>query len=247
MAEKLKLDRREFIQKSTLGILGLLTAGSVVLSPYLKADGVSLRPPGAVNEDDFLALCIKCGQCEQVCPYHSISLADMTKGLSVGTPFIEPLQRACYLCTALPCVLACPTSALSHDVEKPQDVKMGVAVFKYSNKCIGISTEEVTKKDIQRIYSHPHTHKLEEEVLEKLESYEDKACTICADMCPYPNSILAIEMIEDTFNNGQRPKINSSCVGCGVCAELCPTAAIVIEPRLSYKDYYIKGLRHKKN
>lgn len=245
MAEKLKLDRREFIQKSTLGILGLLTAGSVTLSPYLKADGILLRPPGAVDEDDFLALCIKCGQCEQVCPYHSISLADMAQGLAIGTPFIEPLQRACYLCTALPCVLACPTGALDHSSEKPEDVKMGVAVFKFSNKCIGISTEEVTRKDINRIYKHPHTNKLEEDVLKELETYEDKQCTICADMCPYPNSILAIEMIDDPANNGKRPKINSSCVGCGVCAELCPSAAIVIEPQVTYNEYYNEGKRNK--
>lgn len=244
MAKKLQTDRRKFIQTSTLGILGLLTAGSVVLSPYLKAKELNLRPPGAVDEDDFLALCIKCGQCAQVCPYHSIELADITKGHGVGTPFIDPMQRACYLCTAVPCVLACPTSALDHSTEKPQDVKMGIAVFKFSNKCIGISTEEVTRNDIDRIYNHPHTNKLENEVLEKLEEYEDKACTICADMCPYPNSILAIEMIDDPANNGKRPKINSSCVGCGACAELCPSASIVIEPRLSYEDYYIKGIRN---
>ena len=59
-------DRREFIQYSTLGILGLLTAGGAILSPYLKADNLLLRPPGAANENDFLDLCIKCGQCEKV-------------------------------------------------------------------------------------------------------------------------------------------------------------------------------------
>lgn len=239
-------NRREFIQYSTLGILGLLTAGGAVLSPYLKADNLLLRPPGAVNENDFLALCIKCGQCEQVCPYHSIELADITQGLGVGTPFIEPLKRACYLCTALPCVLACPTSALNHLAEKPEDVKMGVAVFKYSNKCIGISTEKVSRKNINKIYEHPHKNNLENKVLEKLENYEDKQCTICADMCPFPNSILAIEMIDDSANNGKRPKINSSCVGCGVCAELCPSSAIVIEPRLSYEDYYVNGKRNNR-
>lgn len=245
MKKKLELDRREFIQKSTLGILGLLTMSGVAISPYLNAKELNLRPPGAGDEKEFLSLCIKCGQCAQVCPYHSIELADMIKGHGMGTPYIDPMQRACYLCTALPCVLACPTNALNHDTEKPEDVSMGVAVFKFSNKCIGISTEEVTRKDIDRIYTHPHTNELEEEVLEKLEEYEDKACTICADLCPYPNSSQAIEMVPDKANNGKRPQINSSCVGCGVCAELCPTAAIVIEPRLSYEDYYIKGKRNK--
>ena len=51
-------------------------------------------------------------------------------------------------------------------------------------------------------------------------------------------------MIDDSANNGKRPKINSSCVGCGVCAELCPSSAIIIEPRLSYEDYYINGKRN---
>lgn len=245
MAEKLKLDRREFIQKSTLGIFGLLTAGGIVLAPSLQSKEFRLRPPGAVDEKDFLSLCIKCGQCEQVCPYHSIELADIFKGHGIGTPYIDPLKRACYLCTALPCVLACPTNALDHSTEKPEDVKMGVAVFKFSNKCIGISTEEVTRKDIDRIYTHPNSNKLEKEVLEKLEKYEDEQCTICADLCPYPNSILAIEMIDDPANNGKRPKIKSSCVGCGACAELCPTAAITIEPRLTYDEYYNKGQRYK--
>lgn len=247
MAEKLKLERRDFIQKSTLGILGLFAMGGIALSPHLNAQEFRLRPPGAQEEKDFLSLCIKCGQCAQVCPYHSIELADITKGHGVGTPYIDPMERACYLCTAVPCVLACPTNALDHSTEKPEDVNMGIAVFKFSNKCIGISTEEVTRKDIDRIYTHPHTNKLEKNVLKKLEEYEDEQCTICADLCPYPNQELAIEMIEDKANNGKRPKINQSCVGCGVCAELCPTAAIVIEPRLTYEDYYIKGIRNKNN
>ena len=40
-------------------------------------------------------------------------------------------------------------------------------LFMYS-LTLCISTEEVTQKDIQRIYSHPHTNKLEKEVLEKI-------------------------------------------------------------------------------
>lgn len=51
-------------------------------------------------------------------------------------------------------------------------------------------------------------------------------------------------MIEDKSNNGKKPQINSKCVGCGVCAELCPTQALIIEPKLSYEAYYIKGLRN---
>ena len=244
MKNSITLERRAFIQKSTLGIFALLGTAAVGVSPFLNAKELRLRPPGAVKENEFLSLCIKCGQCAQVCPYHSIELADIFKGHGVGTPYIDALDRACYLCTALPCVLACPTHALNHETEKPQDVQMGIAVFKYSNRCIGISKEEVTAKDIARITSGIFTSTQEKEVLEKIHEFEDEQCTICADMCPYPNALDAIEMVYHQPTKGQKPKIKSSCVGCGVCAELCPTDAIVIEPRLNYDEYYVQKKRY---
>ncbi len=240
----IKKDRREFIQYSTLGLLGLVLGAGVIGSPYLNAQENRLRPPGAVAEDDFLALGIKCGQCLQVCPYHSIELADMAKGHGIGTPYIDPLERGCYLCKALPCVLACPSGALDHHTEKPVQVEMGVAVLKYSNKCIAISKEVVPKRAIDRIYAHPHSNEQEVEVLEDLEEFEGKQCTICADMCPLPNAFTAIEMVDDELNGGQRPEILEGCVGCGACIELCPTSALIVEPRLTYEDYYIKGIRN---
>lgn len=241
---RIKKDRREFIQYSTLGLLGLVLGAGVISSPYLKAQEFRLRPPGAVKEDDFLALCIKCGQCLQVCPYHSIKLADMAKGHGIGTPYIDALERGCYLCKALPCVLACPSGALDHHTEKTVDVEMGIAVLKFSNKCIGISKEPVNQKAIDRIYAHPHTNEQEVDVLKKLDQFNGEQCTICADMCPLPNAFTAIGMVDDNLNGGKRPEIMGGCVGCGVCAELCPTSALTIEPRLTHEDYYIKGIRN---
>ena len=236
--------RREFIKFSTLGMLGLVLAGGIAGVPYLKATTLKVRPPGAVKEDEFLALCIKCGQCLQVCPYHSIELDNISTGHGIGTPIIDTLNRACYLCTALPCVLACPSGALDHNVSKPEDIEpMGIGVLENSNRCIAISKEPVEKKHIERIYSHPHSNKQEVEVLEKLETFVGKQCTICADMCPYPDAIEAIEMVDDTLAGGFRPQFNDKCVGCGVCEELCPTNAITIKPQLTYKDYYVKGKR----
>lgn len=240
----MKKQRREFIQFSTLGILGLVLAGGVAGVPYMKATTLKVRPPGAVNEEDFLALCIKCGQCLQVCPYHSIELDSLFAGHGIGTPYVDTLNRACYLCTALPCVLACPSGALDHNVSKPEDLEaMGIGVLENSNRCIAISKENVEKKHISRIYSHPNKNEQEQEVLDKLETFVGKGCTICADMCPYPDAIEAIEMIPDSLAGGFRPQFNDKCVGCGVCEELCPTNAITIKPRLNYEDYYVKGKR----
>jgi ferredoxin-type protein NapG len=241
--KELQKNRRDFIKFSTLGILGLTLGAGVVISPHALQAQMKLRPPGAVSEKDFLALCIKCGQCLQVCPYHSIKLSDMAKGHGMGTPYIDARERGCYACTAVPCVLACPSGALNHTCEKPADIKMGIAVLEFPNKCIAMTNQLVTKEQIQRIHTHPNTRQLEQDVLNKLDKFEGKPCTICADMCPIPNANSAISMVQS--GNGMKPEIYDGCVGCGACEELCPVfeAAIVVKPRLTYEDYYIKGIK----
>ena len=83
-----------------------------------------LRPPGARREEEFLALCIKCGRCTASCPYQSIRQAGWTSGLAVGTPVIFPREIPCYVCMICPDV--CPSGALE-PVEK-ENVDMGEAV-----------------------------------------------------------------------------------------------------------------------
>ena len=120
---------------------------------------------------------------------------------------------------------------------------MGIAVLINADSCIGITKKTVPKKHIDRIYSHPHSADQEKEVLEKLDKFDGKACTICADMCPLPNPLSAIAMVPHK-DGGRYPEIYDGCVGCGVCEELCPvdTPAIVVKPRLTYEDYYEKGI-----
>ena len=57
-----------------------------------------LRPPGALPENEFLARCLHCGQCAQVCPFNCIVLRtgfNFSSGRA-GTPQIFP--RAAALC-----------------------------------------------------------------------------------------------------------------------------------------------------
>jgi len=58
----------------TGGVLGAALSGYLPLA-YAKKQ--RLRPPGALDEKDFLASCIKCGQCVQLCPVQAIKLADL--------------------------------------------------------------------------------------------------------------------------------------------------------------------------
>ncbi len=116
--EKARKERRKFIQSAGLaaGVVGLSMLGYV---PVSNARDPRLRPPGALNEDDFLASCIKCGQCVQVCPVQAIRLGDIGDGFGIGVPYIAPRDQACdFSCDAVQCILACPTGALTY--EKPE-------------------------------------------------------------------------------------------------------------------------------
>lgn len=242
--ETIKTDKRIFIKYSTLGILGVVLGGGIVFSTYapLRAEN-RLRPPGAVDEKKFLALCIKCGQCLQVCPYHSIKLADFDKGHGLGTPYIDANERGCYACSAVPCVLACPSGALDHHCEKPQDIKMGIAVLMFPDSCIAMTNTPIPKGYNKQMHeftnSVVNTNELEVKLLEKFDSFEDKQCTLCADMCPIPNPLSAIAMVSDA-GGGKRPEIYDGCIGCGVCQEVCPTStpSIVVKPRVTYEQFY---------
>ncbi len=233
---KVSTDRREFIKFSTLGFFGVLLGGGIAFSPYLVGAENRLRPPGALNEKDFLTLCIKCGQCLQVCPYHSIKLADIGKGHGEGTPYVDANERGCYACNAVPCVLACPSGALDHKTEKAEDIDMGIAVLEYPDTCLAISNIVVPKGYDDKIKEFTNSVRnrtdLETKLLEKMSGYEGKQCTLCADICPIPNPLTAIAMVRD-IKGGHRPEIYDGCIGCGACQEICPTPkpSIIIKPK----------------
>ncbi len=254
-------NRRDFMKNiAGLGVLGVAAGAGIYFAPKLKADKLLLRPPGAVSEDDFLKMCIKCGQCLQVCPYDSILLEDIDGGASIGMAYIDPLKRGCYLCEAFPCILACPTGALDHEKDSIKYVHMGVAVIVNESACLAQTKQVVPDSAIDRIYEHTKvlsaTQKskhhvelqssddekttLQKKLLIKLEKFRKKECTICADMCPYhPNSEDAIGMISK--NGGLIPEIREACNGCGACVELCPTQVLMIKPRATYEEVYKKG------
>ena len=104
-------DRRSLIAGAA-AVAGASACGFSVafLAGRSEAKGL-LRPPGALSEKEFLASCIKCGQCIQVCPFHSLKLLDLGEGIDMGTPVVRPRERGCYLCDLLPCVLCCPSGA----------------------------------------------------------------------------------------------------------------------------------------
>jgi ferredoxin-type protein NapG len=98
------------------GVFGAALSGYL---PLVYAQKKRLRPPGALDEQDFLSSCIKCGQCVQVCPVSAIKLADLVDGFGVGVPYIDARDQACdFSCDAVQCILACPTGSLTY--HKPE-------------------------------------------------------------------------------------------------------------------------------
>lgn len=73
-----------------------------------------IRPPGSLEEGEFLQRCIRCGQCMRVCPTNVLQPAGIENGLeSLWTPLLNNRigSSACQLnCTA--CGQVCPTAAI---------------------------------------------------------------------------------------------------------------------------------------
>jgi ferredoxin-type protein NapG len=112
--ERAQQARRKVLRTILLtgGVFGAAMSGFL---PLVYAQKPRLRPPGALDEKDFLSSCIKCGQCVQVCPVAAIKLADLVDGFGVGVPYIDARAQACdFSCDAVQCILACPTGSLTY-------------------------------------------------------------------------------------------------------------------------------------
>jgi ferredoxin-type protein NapG len=129
--------RRSFLRRITGSALlagvagGLLTAFQAVRrrppEPASARGGLGIvRPPGALEESEFLSACIRCTRCADACEAQCIQLFGSESGVLQGTPYIMPIERACTLCLA--CGEACPTGALEV-LDALKDAKMGVAVI----------------------------------------------------------------------------------------------------------------------
>ncbi len=120
------------------GVLQNLIASATVLAagaiPYgfahLLAPGSAaaernyLRPPGALEDPAaFVAACIGCGLCGEVCPPRCIRFHARDGGGKVNTPYIDPEDKACILCDK--CMEVCPTESLT--VIPRDQIDMGLA------------------------------------------------------------------------------------------------------------------------
>jgi len=126
--------RRAFLSSLGLGlIMGILFRKTRFRSSTL------IRPPGARKEEEFLGLCIRCGECIRACPTGGLRPALLEAGWEgIGTPRLVPRIGGCASYCNL-CSQVCPTEAIKpYKLDDKAKIKIGVAKVDY-NHCIAYS------------------------------------------------------------------------------------------------------------
>ena len=89
-----------------------------------------LRPPGAANEPDFLARCIRCAECMRVCPTHALQPSLAEAGVEgLWTPVLAPRIGYCEPNCTL-CGQVCPTGAIRQfSAAEKASIRIGTAFY----------------------------------------------------------------------------------------------------------------------
>ena len=132
-------DRLDVTRRAALtsAVTGAATAWVMKTSPAQARPAPELvRPPGSRPEADFLARCIRCGECMKVCITGGLQPTLLSAGIEgIWTPKLVSRIGYCeFNCTL--CGQVCPTSAIEKlDVPKKQKLVIGLA-FVDPSRCL---------------------------------------------------------------------------------------------------------------
>ncbi len=191
-----------------------LAAGAAVV-PLMRANtGLGkgrhdrlLRPPGSLDEADFLSRCIRCGECMKVCPNNSLHPTLDEAGLEgLWTPTLVPrigyCEPSCVLCSDV-----CPTGAIWQITPREKGWVVGVGAQQGQPVRLGTA-----------FYDRGRC----------LPWAEATDCIVCEEWCPVSPKAIYVEEADviDSSGNTKRlkqPRVDPSrCVGCGACEYACP-------------------------
>ncbi|MBF0336393.1 MAG: ferredoxin-type protein NapG [Nitrospirae bacterium] len=200
-------DRRHFLTSLGFTAVGGILWGRAVFETQVSA--LVLRPPGAIAEKDFIARCIRCGQCVETCPFSTLVLAAAGDNKPPGMPFYTPRKLPCYMCRDIPCVPVCPTHALDRALVSEGDrlninkARMGLAVLDRET-CV---------------------------------AYWGLQCDACYRVCPLIDKAIKVQYSRNERTGKHAfmaPVVDSEhCTGCGLCEHACinDKASIFVLPR----------------
>lgn len=126
------LTRRTFVVGGAAFLAGVV-AGAGVRPFVVEAD--VLRPPGALPEGEFMARCIKCARCIDVCPTDVLEPLGIERGLlQARTPHLNFANDRCTFCDK--CREVCPTAAIGAvDPQAPGQGRIGAAIL-HEDRCL---------------------------------------------------------------------------------------------------------------
>jgi len=179
-----------------------------VKRPYEKLAGL-LRPPGALEEQDFLGACIRCYRCQDACEPGAIQFYTEANGYLAHTPYVDPAKKGCTLC--MKCGPACPTAALL-PITDMTDANMGSVELR-EDLCLSFKAKRIRAEQGMLM-------ELGRSPTESTAVYERRGpCGECYMFCPLRNR--AIKLQPGAF---LAPIVFAEhCVGCGMCEEICRT------------------------
>ncbi|MFP4055594.1 MAG: DUF6599 family protein [Candidatus Brocadiia bacterium] len=186
----------------------------------------ALRPPGALPEDQFLARCVRCGECMRVCPTRALQPCGFETGIEgLWTPRLVPRMGYCvYECVL--CGQACPSQAIEKlTIEEKHTRALGKAKLDRS-RCIP-----------WRGHARFPTGLKGEALQAAVQGWEDCNCGTCEEACPVPGKAIRYNRFQVRAGGAEvtidRPYVvEDLCVGCGFCENVCPVpgqAAIRVE------------------
>ena len=205
------LERRTLVTTAAAGAVAI-PAMRIANWPDKAYSEKVIRPPGAVEEREFLERCIRCAECMKVCPNNALHPAFFEAGLEgLWTPILIPRIGYCEFSCVL-CGQVCPTGAIQKINEKQ---KMGIG-----QKPISMGTAMYDQgRCLPWAMATP--------------------CIVCEEFCPTsPKAIWAEEVDVPKRDSKygaqgeqapmlsvrvQRPHVDPSlCIGCGACEKVCP-------------------------
>ncbi len=171
-----------------------------------------IRPPGAVEEKEFLERCIRCAECMKVCPNNALHPGFFEAGPEgLWAPILIPrvgyCEHSCVLCGQV-----CPTGAIAKIDEAAKlglgrrPVSIGTAMFDHG-RCLPWAMAT--------------------------------PCIVCEEFCPTSPKAIWVEEVEVSKRSAiapedgaspamervtvKRPHVDPSlCIGCGACEHVCP-------------------------
>ncbi len=199
------LKRRQVLTSIAAGAALVPLMRSTTAFAAEKSDRL-LRPPGALEESDFLARCIRCGECMKVCPNNALHPAFAQAGIEgLWTPQLVPrigyCESSCVLCSQI-----CPTGAIWEITPKSKGWTVGIDA---DTKPIRIGTA---------FYDRGRC----------LPWAMATDCIVCEEWCPTSPKAIYMRPAEVFDAAGlakqiKQPYVNpAQCVGCGACEYACP-------------------------